>query len=247
MNSKNRILAGIGSGAAGGAIFVIVHNIKSYLTAHFFWIGPGIPVPGDRPITSFLPVISIIILCFAILGFIISLGLAKVKSKWGRLGVWAGVFSFASIAIIISPILVLGRIDRALFDQWLIFDICYLTIAGGLTGLLAGFIFNKLVPLPQTPKKRTKRNRKAAIGILIPFIPFLAAMMSFLIRSVVMYDVDMPILALILISPVFFVIGAIISVISFKGSDGNILPTIGLLLNVIFLVFGIYILMNVRT
>jgi len=247
LNSKNRILAGIVSGAAGGAIFVIVHNIKSYLTAHFFWIGPGIPVPGDRPITSFLPVISIIILCFAILGFIISLVLAKVKSKGGRLGIWGGVFSFASIAIIISPILVLGRIDRALFDQWLIFDICYLAIVGGLTGLLAGLIFNKLIPLRQPRKQRTKRNRKAIIGILIPFIPILAAMMSFLIRSVVMYEVDMPILALILISPVLFFIGAVISAISFKGSEGKILPIIGLILNVIFLVFSVYILMNVRT
>lgn len=247
MNSKNRILAGIASGAVGGAIFVIVHNIKSYLTAHFFWMGPGIPVPGDRPITSFLPVISIIILCFAILGFIISLGLAKVKSKWGRLSIWGGVFSFASIAIIIFPNLVLGRIDQALFYQWLIFDICYLAITGGLTGLLAGLIFNKLIPLQQPRKQRTKINRKAVIGILIPFIPILAAMMSFLIRSVVMYDVDMPILALILISPVFFAIGAVISAISFKGSVGKILPMIGLLLNVVFLVFGIYILMNVRT
>jgi MFS family permease len=246
LNSKNRILAGIASGAAGGVVFVIAHNIKSYLTAYFFWTGPRIPVPSDRPITSFLPVISIIILYFAILGFIISLVLVKVKSKWGRLGIWGGVFSPASIAIIISPILVMGRIDQALFYQWLIFDICYLAIVGGLTGFLAGLIFNKLVPLEQTSKKRTKRNRKAVIGILIPFIPILAAMTSFLIRSVIMYDVDLPILGLILISPVFFVIGAVISAISFKGSEGKILPIIGLILNVIFLFFGIYILMNVR-
>jgi len=106
---------------------------------------------------------------------------------------------------------------------------------------------SKLNSKNQTPKKKTKRNRKAVIGILIPFVPILAAMMSFLIRSVIMYDVDVPILALILISPVFFVIGAVISAISFKGSEGKILPIIGLMLNVLFLVLSLYIFMNVRT
>ena len=99
--------------------------------------------------------------------------------------------------------------------------------------------------LRQTSKKRTKRNWKAVMGILIPFIPILAAMISILTINMIT-DFDVIILALILISPIFFVIGAVISTISFKGSGGKILPIIGLIINVIFLVVDIYILINVK-
>jgi len=101
------------------------------------------------------------------------------------------------------------------------------------------------VSLRQNSKKRTKISRKAVMGILIPFITILAAMISILTINMIA-DFDVIILALILISPIFFVIGAVISAISFKGSRGKILPIIGLIINVIFLVVGIYILINVK-
>lgn len=246
MNFRNRFLAGIAAGATAGALFVIFDNIKSHLENLFLLRIPGILGESSRPITSFPSVITIVILCFTFLGFILSILLARVNSKWSRLGIWGGLFSVASIIVRTFPIFYFGKIDQALFYQWVIFEISYLAIIGAVTGILAGLVFNRLVPTSQTSKKGMKRNAKAIVGILIAFLPIAIVIVSLSLRSIIMYDEDLPILLMIIASPIIFLIGAFISAFSFKGSERKALPITGLILNVIFLILSIFILTGVR-
>jgi len=79
-------------------------------------------------------------------------------------------------------------------------------------------------------------RKKTLIGLAIPFLPIFLIFLIFTIRNFIIYDVDVPGLLIILMSPLFFIIGGAFSIYEVKRSDKKSLPIIALIINIVFLI-----------
>lgn len=89
------------------------------------------------------------------------------------------------------------------------------------------------------------------ISFILFFIPYAIICFAFLMRKRIIYDIDAPVLAVLLFSPILFIVGTIISVktltkISKEKKLEKILGFIGAVLNFVSLIINIWLLMNIR-
>jgi hypothetical protein len=79
-------------------------------------------------------------------------------------------------------------------------------------------------------------RKKTLLGLVIPFLPIFLIFLVFTIRNIIICDVDVPGLFIILMSPLFFIIGGAFSIYEVKHSDKKSLPIIALIINIVFLI-----------
>ena len=75
-------------------------------------------------------------------------------------------------------------------------------------------------------------NWKTVVGLIIPTVPIVIVALAILRRRFVMYDVDAPVVVVMLVSPLFLVFGAIISLVSLVRHTHKALSLLGLALNI---------------
>lgn len=79
-------------------------------------------------------------------------------------------------------------------------------------------------------------RKKTLVALVIPFLPVFLIVLCFAIRHFRIYDIDVPVLFIILSAPLFFIIGGVFSIYEVKHAGKKTWPITALVINIAFFV-----------